>query len=387
MEKSFPSARPGKLPDVGTTIFTVMSALATEAGAINLSQGFPDFPPPAGLLDRVVHHLYAGHNQYAPMAGLPALREAIARKTALLYGHEPDPDTEVTVTSGATEALYCAIEALVGPGDEAICLDPAYDSYDPAIRLAGARPVHVPLAAPAFAIDWQRLRAAITPRTRLLILNTPHNPTGSVLAPTDLAALAQLVAGTDIALLGDEVYEHMLYDGRRHESLLRYPELAARSLVVSSFGKTYHATGWKVGYCVGPRELMAGFRRVHQFVQFCVATPLQWALADYLGEDPAHYLGLGDFYATRRDQFCARLATSRFRCTPSAGTYFQLADYSAITDEPDVAFARRLTTEYKVAAIPVSVFCAADPPRHWLRFCFAKDPATLDRAADILCAI
>lgn len=387
MDNPFVGPRPGKLPDVGTTIFTVMSALAAEAGAINLSQGFPDFPPPAGLLDRVVHHLRGGRNQYAPMAGLPALREAIARKTAALYGHQPDPDTEITVTSGATEALYCAIEALVGPGDEAICLDPAYDSYDPAIRLAGARPVHVALAVPGFTIPWDRLAAAITPRTRLIILNTPHNPTGSVLTATDLATLGRLVAGTDIALLGDEVYEHMLFDGRRHESLVRHPELAARSLVVSSFGKTYHATGWKVGYCIGPRELMAGFRRVHQFVQFCVATPLQWALADYLDSDPAHYLGLGEFYAARRDQFCARLAASRFRCTPSAGTYFQLADYSAITDEDDVGFARRLTTDYKVAAIPVSVFCAADPPRHLLRFCFAKYPATLDRAGDILCAI
>ncbi|MBL8225743.1 MAG: aminotransferase class I/II-fold pyridoxal phosphate-dependent enzyme [Chromatiales bacterium] len=387
MDTAFAPAYAGKLPDVGTTIFTVMSALAAEAGAINLSQGFPDFPPPAGLLDRVVHHLRAGHNQYAPMAGLPALREAIARKTLDLYGHVADPDDEVTVTSGATEALYCAIESLVGPGDEALCLDPAYDSYDPAIRLAGARPVHVPLAAPGFGIDWGRLRAAITKRTRLLILNTPHNPTGAVLSADDMANLAQLVAGTGIALIGDEVYEHMVYDGRRHESLLRYPALAARSLVVSSFGKTYHATGWKIGYCVGPRELMAGFRRVHQFVQFCVATPLQWALADFLQSDPAHHRELPAFYAARRDHFCARLEGSRFRVTPSAGTYFQLADYSAITDEDDVAFARRLTTQYKVAAIPVSVFCAAGPPRHLLRFCFAKELATLDRAADILCAI
>jgi methionine aminotransferase len=321
------------------------------------------------------------------MAGLPALREAIARKTLALYGHAADPDTEVTVTSGATEALYCAIGSLVGPGDEALCLDPAYDAYDPAIRLAGASPVHVPLTPPGFGIDWARLRAAITPRTRLLILNTPHNPTGAVLSAADMAALQQLVRGTDVALIGDEVYEHMVFDGSRHESLLRYPAIAARSLVVSSFGKTYHATGWKIGYCVGPRDLMAGFRRVHQFVQFCVATPLQWALADYLDHDPAHHQDLPAFYAQRRDHFCRRLAGSRFRVTPSAGTYFQLADYGAITDEADVAFARRLTTQYKVAAIPVSVFCATDPPRHLLRFCFAKELATLDRAADILCAI
>ena len=378
---------PSKLPDVGTTIFTVMSELAATHGAINLSQGFPDFPAPPGLLDRVSHHLRAGHNQYAPMSGLPALREQIARKTLALYGRSVDPDTEITVTSGATEALFSAIEAVVQPGDEVLCFDPAYDSYDPAIRLAGGRAVHLPLRQPAFSMDWERVRAAITPRTRLLILNSPHNPTGAVLSAADLAALADLVRNTGLLVLSDEVYEHILFDGQRHESLLRYPELAERSLVVSSFGKTYHATGWKIGYCVAPAALTREFRRVHQFVQFCVVTPMQWALADFLESDPRHYLELPAFYQAKRDQFCRLLGASRFGFTPSAGTYFQLLDYSRISDEPDVDFARRLTQEHGVACIPVSVFCATPLDRPLLRFCFAKDPATLERAAEILCGI
>lgn len=376
-----------KLPDVGTTIFTVMSQLAAKHGAINLSQGFPDFPAPPGLLDRVNHHLRAGNNQYAPMAGLPALRQQIARKTLTLYDRPIDPNTEVTVTSGATEALFCAIEATVQSGDEVLCLDPAYDSYDPAIRLAGGHAVHIPLRQPAFSVDWDRVRSAITPRTRLLILNSPHNPTGAVLSAEDIGALTELVRGTRLLLLSDEVYEHIIFDGHRHESLLRYPELAERSLVVSSFGKTYHATGWKIGYCVAPEALTREFRRVHQFVQFCVVTPMQWALADFLESDPSHYLELPSFYQTKRDQFCALLAGSRFSFTPSAGTYFQLLDYSRITTEPDVDYSRRLTCEAGVACIPVSVFCAEAPKTPLLRFCFAKDPATLERAADILCRI
>ena len=376
-----------KLPDVGTTIFTVMSQLATDHGAINLSQGFPDFPAPAGLLDRVSHHLRAGHNQYAPMGGLPALRAQIASKTLALYGRSVDPDSEVTVTSGATEALFCAIEAVVEPGDEVLCLDPAYDSYDSAIRLAGGHAVHIPLRQPEFSVDWDRVQSAITPRTRLLILNSPHNPTGAVLSAADMAVLTELVRGTRLLLLGDEVYEHIIFDGRRHESLLRYPELAERSLVVSSFGKTYHATGWKIGYCVAPAALSREFRRVHQFVQFCVVTPMQWALADFLESDPGHYLDLPAFYQVKRDQFCALLQPSRFRFTPSAGTYFQLLDYGAITGEPDVDYAQRLTREAGVACIPVSVFCAEPLTIPRLRFCFAKDPATLERAAEILCRI
>jgi len=376
-----------KLADVGTTIFTVMSQLAAEHGAINLSQGFPDFPAPAGLLDRVSHHLRAGNNQYAPMSGLPTLRQQIARKTLTLYERQVDPDTEVTVTSGATEALFCAIEAVVHPGDEVLCLDPAYDSYDPAIRLAGGHAVHIPLREPGFSVDWDRVRAAITPRTRLLILNSPHNPTGAVLSVDDIAALTECVRDSRLLLLSDEVYEHIIFDGHRHESLLRYPELAERSFVVSSFGKTYHATGWKIGYCVAPEALTREFRRVHQFVQFCVVTPMQWALADFLEADPGHYLDLPSFYQTKRDMFCALLADSRFSYTPSSGTYFQLLDYSRITTEPDVDYARRLTREAGVACIPVSVFYARPVRTSLLRFCFAKDPATLERAAEILCRI
>jgi methionine aminotransferase len=381
-------AAESKLPDVGTTIFTVMSQMAADCGAINLSQGYPDFDAPAGLLDRVAHHLQAGHNQYAPMAGLPALRAAIAAKLAAVYGRDADPDTEITVTSGATEALFSAIEAFVHLGDEAIVLDPAYDSYDPAIRLAGGKPIHVPLRAGDFALDFDALIGAISPRTRLLVLNTPHNPTGAVVPAADMARLAAALRDTDILLLGDEVYEHMVFDGVRHESLLRYPELAQRSLAVFSFGKTYHATGWKIGYVVAPPALTAEFRRVHQFVQFCVATPLQHALADFLLSDPQHYLELPAFYQRKRDCFARLLEASRFRLRPSAGTYFQLADYGAITDEPDTAFSRRLTREHGVACIPVSVFCAQPPvDQHLVRFCFAKDEPTLERAAEILCRI
>jgi methionine aminotransferase len=377
-----------KLRDVGTTIFTVMSQLAADCGAINLSQGYPDFDAPAGLLDRVAHHLRAGHNQYAPMAGLPELREAIAGKLGTIYERDTDPDHEITVTSGATEALFSAIEAFVHPGDEVIVFDPAYDSYDPAIRLAGGTPVHVPLGPGDFSLDYGALDAAISARTRLLILNTPHNPTGAVLSGPDVQQLAARVRDTDILLLGDEVYEHMIYDGARHESLLRYPELADRSLAVFSFGKTYHATGWKIGYVVAAPALTVEFRRVHQFVQFCVATPLQYALADFLVSDPQHYLALPAFYQRKRDRFAALLAPSRFRLQPSAGTYFQLADYSAITDEPDTRYAMRLTREHGVGCIPVSVFCA-DPPaeQRLLRFCFAKGDATLERAAEVLCKI
>lgn len=376
-----------KLPDVGTTIFTVMSQLAVDCGALNLSQGSPDFPPPAGLLDRVAHHLYASNNQYAPMSGLPALREQIAIKTLALYGRQIDPETEVTVTSGATEALFSAIEAFVHPDDEVLCFDPAYDSYDPAVRLAGGRPVHLPLAAPLFGIDWDRVRAAITPRTRMIILNSPHNPTGAVLSANDMANLEAIVRDTGILLLGDEVYEHMVFDGQRHESLLRYPALAERSLVIASFGKTFHTTGWKIGYCVAPKALTSEFRRIHQFVQFCVVTPMQRALADFLASDADHYLGLPAFYQQKRDLFCALLATSRLRFTPSAGTYFQLVDYSAISDEADVSYARRLTREAGIAGIPVSVFCATPGNAKFLRFCFAKDSSTLERAAAILCKL
>jgi len=376
-----------KLPDVGTTIFTIMSQLATECGAINLSQGFPDFAVPHGLLDRVIHHLRVGNNQYAPMAGIPELREQIAIKTERLYGRETDPDTEVTVTSGATEALYSAIEAFVHQGDEVIVFDPAYDSYAPAIALAGGHAIHVPMLAPDFTIDWARVAGAIKANTRMIILNTPHNPTGAILTADDIETLAGLVRGRDITLLSDEVYEHIVFDGRRHESLLRSSELSRCSLVISSFGKTCHATGWKIGYCVAPPDLMSEFRKVHQFVQFCVATPMQFALADFLISSPEHYLDLAKFYEEKRDRFCELMEPSRFDLIPSAGTYFQLADYSRISSEPDVDYSRRLTVEAGVACIPVSVFYAAPPDQQLLRFCFAKDEKTLEKAAEILCRI
>jgi len=378
---------PSKLPNVGTTIFTIMSQLAAECGAINLSQGFPDFAVPDQLLERVTYHLRTGHNQYAPMAGIPELRAQIALKTERLYGRETDPDIEVTVTSGATEALFSAIEAFVNQGDEVIVFDPAYDSYAPAIALAGGHAIHISMLTPDFAIDWARVADAINANTQMIILNTPHNPTGAVLTADDMSTLAALVRDSDIILLGDEVYEHILFDGRRHESLLRSPELSQRSLVVSSFGKTYHATGWKIGYCIAPPELMSEFRKVHQFVQFCVTTPMQYALADFLISSPEHYLDLAKFYEEKRDLFCELLQPSRFQLLPSAGTYFQLVDYSQISSEPDLDYSRRLTTDAGVACIPVSVFYATPPDQKLLRFCFAKDTTTLEAATEILCKI
>lgn len=377
-----------KLPAVGTTIFTVMSRLAAEHGAINLSQGYPDFEPPARLVELVGHHLRhdgAPQNQYAPMAGLPSLRAAIATKVADCYGRTIDADGEVTVTAGGTEALFCAIQAVVHPGDEVILLDPSYDSYAPAVRLAGGRAVHVPLRRPDFGVDWQRVRDAITSRTRLLVLNFPHNPSGAVLAPEELDTLAFALRDTGVFVLADEVYEHMLYDGRRHASLLTHAELAERSYVVSSFGKTYHATGWKVGYCVAPTALTAEFRKVHQFVQFAVATPMQAALADFMDECPQYARELPAFYQAKRDHFARLLEATRFSCVPTASTYFQLVDYSAISDESDVDFARRLTREHGVAAIPISVFSERPPPgERIVRFCFAKHEATLVAATDKL---
>lgn len=376
-----------KLSGVGTTIFTVMSQLAADCNAINLSQGYPDFAVPESLLERVTHYLRAGHNQYAPMAGIPALREQIAEKTERLYNRPTNPDTEVTVTSGATEALFSAIEAFVHPGHEVIVFDPAYDSYDPAIRLAGGTAVHIPLRPPAFGIDWQRVDEAINSATRMIVLNTPHNPTGGVLDSDDMSTLAKLVRNTDILLLGDEVYEHIIFDQRPHQSLLRREDLASRSLVVSSFGKTFHATGWKVGYCVAPADLTTEFRKIHQFVQFCVVSPIQYALADFLADEPQHAIELSDFYERKRDQFCKLLEPSRFTFEPSAGTYFQLVDYSAISSEHDTDFACQLTREVGVAAIPVSVFYADPPQQKLLRFCFAKDESTLAAATERLCKI
>lgn len=375
-----------KLPDVGTTIFTIMSALAAEHGAVNLSQGYPDFDPHPDLVALVNHYMQAGKNQYAPMQGLPALNLRIAEKANTLYGAVVDPGTEVTVTSGATEALYAAITAVIHPGDEAIILEPAYDAYAPVIQLNQGRPVYVPMGFPDYTVDWQRVQDAVTARTRLLIINSPHNPSGRVLSSEDITALQDLTARHDLLILSDEVYEHIIFDGRRHESMLRYPDLAARSFVVNSFGKTYHTTGWKIGYCIAPEKLSTEFRKIHQFLTFTSNTPVQHAYADFLVHTE-YYLELGDFYRQKRDAFLDMTATSRFKPLPCDGTYFQMMDYSAVTDEPDIEFARRLTTQYKVAAIPPSVFYNDRRDHNVLRFCFAKRDETLSQAAEILCTI
>lgn len=375
-----------KLPSVGTTIFTTMSQLAAQTGAINLSQGFPDYDGPEALREALARHVAAGHNQYAPMTGLPALREQIAVKVERLYGRAVNADSEVTVTPGATQAIFCAIQALIHPGDEVIVFDPCYDSYDPAVTLAGGRCVHVPLASGDFAIDWQLLEAALSPRTRLIILNTPHNPSGALISRAELDRLATLIRDRDIYLLSDEVYEHLVFDGREHASVLGHDELYARAFVVSSFGKTYHVTGWKTGYVVAPPALSAELRKVHQYVSFCGVTPLQCALADFMAACPEHVDELPAFYQAKRDLFCDLLAASRFSFRRTPGTYFQLADYSAIRpDLDDVAMAQWLTREHGVAAIPVSVLCKQpDPSQRLLRFCFAKREDTLRQAAEKL---
>lgn len=376
-----------KLPTVGTTIFTVMSKMAQDHGAINLSQGFPDFDCPARLRELVAHFLNNGRNQYPPMAGIPELREQIALKVAGLYGYPADPDQEVTVTSGATEALFDAVQASVGPGDEVIVFDPAYDSYGPAIELAGGIAVHIPLMLPDYRIDWDRVKASVTERTRLIIVNSPHNPCGAIATQDDLAQLAAVTRDRGILVLSDEVYEHMVYDGRQHHSVLSHPELRTRSFAVFSFGKTYHATGWKIAYCVAAPELTAEFRKVHQFVTFTTSSFVQYGLAQFMKECPEHALELPDFYQAKRDYFCHLLADSRFRFSPSAGTYFQLADYSAISDLPDREFVTWLTREKGVAAIPLSPFYDQAPDTRIIRFCFCKDDATLERAAERLCAL
>jgi methionine transaminase len=372
-----------KLPAVGTTIFTVMSRMAAELGAINLSQGFPDFDCDPALVEAVARHMRAGQNQYAPMQGVLPLREAIANKYSHLHQCEYDPESEVTVTSGGTEAIFAAAAAVLHPGDEAIVLEPCYDSYLPAIELSGATPVIVPLTYPDYAIDWDAVRAAVTPRTRLIFLNSPHNPAGAVLTADDMTALSALVSGTRILILSDEVYEHIIFDGVQHESMARYPELAARSFIVGSFGKTYHVTGWKVGYAVAPAALTVEFRKVHQFVTFSTHTPVQFALADFLAD--LRGLGeLGPFFQRKRDLFLRLMEGSRFSALPSRGSYFQLMDYSAITTEADAEFAVRLTREYGVASIPTSPFLSRSPAPLVLRFCFAKKDDTLERAAERL---
>lgn len=376
-----------KLPKVGTTIFSVMSHLAVQHKAVNLGQGFPDFEPPQALRDAVTRAMANGLNQYAPGIGTAALREQIALKTERLYGHKLSPDSDVTVTSGATEALFAAIAALVRAGEEVIVFDPAYDSYEPAIELQGARAVHIPLTVPSFSIDWQRVRDAITPKTRMILINSPHNPSGAVLSRADLDELAAIVRDTSIIVLSDEVYEHIVYDGAAHQSVLRHAELAERSIVVSSFGKTYHCTGWKVGYAVAPAKLSAEFRKVHQYLTFCTFHPAQVAFAEFLASSPEHYMELPSFYQVKRDRFRRLLAPSRLKLLDVPGGYFQLVDYSAIRDEGDLAFCEWLVKEGGVAAIPLTPFYDQAPGTHLARLCFAKSDATMDAAAERLCKL
>ena len=385
---------PSRLPNVGTTIFTVMSRLAAEHGAINLSQGFPDFAPSPLLLDRVTHHMAAGANQYPPMAGVPSLREAIAEKVARLYLASYDPETEVTVTAGATQAIYTAIAACVRPGDQVIVFAPVYDSYVPGIELNGGHAVFAHLRFPGYKPDWEEVRALITPRTRMIIINSPHNPSGSVWSADDMAMLEALVRDTKIVVVSDEVYEHVVFDQTggdrnsvRHESVTRYPGLRERSFVVSSFGKTYHVTGWKVAYCLASRALMTEFRKAHQFIVFTVHHPAQLALADFMRAQPEFADNLAGFYQAKRDFFRRQLEGSRFVPLPCSGTYFQLATYAAISDEPDTRFVRRLTKEHGVAAIPVSVFNPDGDDQRVIRFCFAKNESTLAAAGERLRAL
>lgn len=375
-----------KLPEVGTTIFSVMSAMAARHNAVNLSQGFPDFDVHPELIDLVSQAMREGHNQYAPMPGVVALREQIAQKVADLYGIDYDPETEITITSGATEAVFAAITAVVGRDEEAIIVEPAYDAYAPAIRLAGGVPKFVKLSYPGYGIDWDAVRDAISPRTRLLILNTPHNPTGTVMGRSDIDALRAVSAHHEFFILSDEVYEHIIFDSLAHESMVRYPDLAARSFVVSSFGKTYHATGWKIGYCLAPKPLSAELRKIHQYLVFASSTPVQTALATFMAKSRDH-LTLGSFYQAKRDLFLELIRPSRFRPLACHGTYFIMLDYSDITDEPDTRFAIRMTESFGVAAIPPSVFYHGNDDHRVLRFCFAKADDTLKLAAERLCRI
>jgi methionine transaminase len=372
-----------KLPEVGTTIFTVMSALAAEVSAINLSQGFPDFDCDPALIDAVAGHMRAGRNQYAPMQGVPALRQAIAAKFETFHGRRYDPDTEVTVTSGGTEAIFDAVAAVIGAGDQAIVFEPCYDSYVPAIELSGGTPVVLPLTLPDYRIDWTMVSDAINPRTRLIILNSPHNPSGAILDAADIRALREVVEDTDILIVSDEVYEHIIFDGAQHESMAREPDLAARSFIIGSFGKTYHVTGWKVGYAVAPAALMTEFRKVHQFVTFATSTPVQHAIADVLSTQQG-LRELAPFYQTKRDLFLRLMEGSRFRPLACRGSYFQLMDYSAISEEEDAAFAVRVTREHGVASIPTSPFLYKSQAPKVVRFCFAKKDETLERAAERL---
>ena len=372
-----------KLPKLGTTIFTVMSKMAAETGAINLSQGFPDFPADVHLIELVEKHMREGRNQYAPMAGVEVLREEISKKIEKTYGRRYDPETEITVTAGATQAIYTAITALVKEEDEVLIFTPAYDCYVPPILLNGGRPVYVQLKAPHYKVNWDEVKRLVTRKTKLILINSPHNPTGTIWTDEDMRELEKLAVNSDALVLSDEVYEHIVFDGARHESAARYEELAKRSMIVASFGKTFHVTGWKVGYIYGPENLMAEFRKVHQYLVFAVNTPIQHALADYL-QSPHHYEGIAEMYQKKRDLFLKALEPGKFKAIPTQGTYFQLLNYSAITKKGELKFAEELTRKNGVAAIPVSVFYHKPLEQFTLRFCFAKSDDTLLEAAEKL---
>lgn len=376
-----------KLPNVGTTIFARMSALAAEQGALNLSQGSPDFEAPAELREAMAKAVMDGHNQYAPLAGLPALRDQLAIQLQLHRGVKCDPETEITVVPGATEGIFCAIMASVHPGDEVLVLDPSYDSYVPAIEMAGGKAVRIALRQPDFTVDWDAVAARVNQRSRMIIVNSPHNPTGTTLGHDDMHTLSELATRHDLLVCSDEVYEHLTFDDRPHRSVLQYPELRERSFAHFSFGKTFSVTGWKTGYCVAPPALSVELRKVHQFVTFVAVTPVQQAVTDFLADYPDYPASLAAFYQRKRDLFCDALAGSAFKLEPSAGTYFQLLDYSDISQVADHQLCEQWTRDYGVASIPVSVFYQSPPGQHYLRFCFAKSDATLSEAAEILCRI
>jgi len=375
-----------KLANIGTSIFAIMSKMANDYNAINLSQGFPDFNCSTELIHLVNKYMRDGHNQYAPMEGVMKLREKIAEKTDYLYGAKYDPAKEITITAGATQAIFTAITAFINEGDEVIVFEPAYDTYVPAIILNGGQPVFVQLKHPDFHIDWDEVQKMITSRTRMIIINSPHNPTGSSMSDEDMKMLQKITNGSNIIVLSDEVYEHIIFDNIEHLSVTKYPKLAERSLAISSFGKTFHTTGWKLGYCVGHEKLMNEFRKIHQFIVFAVNTPMQLAVADFL-DNKNEYLELNSFYQKKRDYFIKLLKDSRFEILPSNGTYFQLLGYKNITDEKDTKYAERLTKEIGIASIPVSVFYREHVDNKVLRFCFAKSNETMERAAEKLCKI
>lgn len=382
----YPNSISSKLPKVGTTIFTVMSKLAQDYNAVNLSQGFPDFAVSEELIDLVHKHMKSGKNQYPPMAGVMALRETIAAKMEKAYGAKYDPEAEITITAGGTQAIFTAIMATVSEGDEVIIFTPAYDCYAPAVELAGGKPVYVQLKNSDYSIDWKQVKKVVTRHTKMILINTPHNPSGTIISEKDIQELIKITKDNDIIILSDEVYEHIVFDGEQHLSMAQYPELINRSLIVYSFGKTFHVTGWKTGYIVGPENLMAEFRKVHQYNVFTANGPIQFAIADYM-QNADNYLHISEEYQKRRNIFLSAVKASRFKLKPAKGTYFQLLDYSAISDEDDIDFAKRLTAEFKVASIPVSVFYHNPVQNHVLRFCFAKEEETLLRAGEILTKI